>query len=151
MLPETQERIELEIAQIGRLVDVHRDLLLKVADTEPDSIELSALSAYLHSFYSGIENVFKQIAADIDGKRPSSDQWHADLLRSMAVPTRHRPPVISEHLLNKLLGYMAFRHVFRHAYTFDLKWRKMEVLVLESEDVLHQLHKACITLFMDAA
>ncbi len=61
MWPETQEKVELEIAQLERLVETHRSLLRKVAHVPPDNIETSALSAYLHAFYTGLENIFKQM------------------------------------------------------------------------------------------
>ena len=32
---------------------------------------------------------------------------------------------------------MEFRHVFRHAYTFDLRWDRMKTLVLGCEETLH--------------
>ncbi len=34
-------------------------------------------------------------------------------------------------LVDRLRPYLAFRHVFRHAYAFDLNWKKMEPLVRE--------------------
>lgn len=145
--PETREKVELEIGLLHRLVDSHKSLIAKVSHIEPNTVELSALSAYLHSFYTGIENVFKQIAAGIDNQQPSADRWHTDLLKLMSVPSPNRPALISEVLLTKLIGYMGFRHVFRHAYTFDLKWRKMETLVSESEAVLREIEQACHALF----
>lgn len=147
MWPETQEKTELELVQLRRLVGSHQPLIVKVSVTDPDSIELSALSAFLHSFYTGIENVFKQIAIDVDHVRPSAGRWHSELLQMMAAPSPSRPAVISPDLLAKLLGYMGFRHVFRHAYTFDLKWEKMRSLVLEAEAVLQEITEACHSLF----
>jgi len=34
---------------------------------------------------------------------------------------------------------MDFRHLFRHAYTFQLRWSKMAPLVLRLEDVMRSL------------
>lgn len=148
MWPKTREKVEFEITQLQRLVDAHRPLLQRMATTEPDAIELSALSAYLHSFYNGIENILRQVAADVDGVRPAADRWHADLLALMAATTEDRAPLISEPLLAKLTAYMGFRHVFRHSYTFDLSWRKMHGLVLESEGVLAEIIESCRKLFV---
>ena len=64
---------------------------------------------------------------------------HSDLLTVMARPTSSRSAVISEELLETLDAYLDFRHVFRHAYTFDLKWRKMADLVLHCEETLDRL------------
>lgn len=102
MWPETEEKVEIELAQLGRLVETHRELVAKVDETSPVPFELSALAAYLHSFYTGIENVFKQIATDIDGQRPSSGRWHSDLLKLMAEPTATRRAFISYDLLELL-------------------------------------------------
>jgi hypothetical protein len=40
----------------------HRPLLHLVRTQPPDIIERSALAAMFHSFYTGIENLFKRIA-----------------------------------------------------------------------------------------
>ena len=90
-----------------------------------DVIERSALAAMLHSFYTGIENIFKRVAVEIDGEPPTGDFWHRQLLDRMACPRRDRPAVISKTLKDKLRTYLEFRHVFRHAYTFELRWEKM--------------------------
>jgi hypothetical protein len=145
--PETQEKVGFEIEQLHRLVDSWRGLVAKSAGAQPDSTELAALSAYLHSFYNGIENILKQIALDIDGVRLSSDSWHSDLLTLMSTPTEHRPALLSQDLGIKLDGYRGFRHVFRHAYTFNIIWEKMWDLVVECEAVLLEFEQACRALF----
>ena len=139
MWPETHEQVNLELALLRRLMDFHRPMLEKARSAELEPHELSSLAACLHSFYSGIENIFKQIARDIDGSVPSGMFSHSDLLTVMARPTSSRSAVISEELLETLDAYLDFRHVFRHAYTFDLKWRKMADLVLHCEETLDRL------------
>jgi len=147
---DTEEKVELEIARLLRLVEDHRVLSKKVFREEPDAIELSALSAYLHSFYTGMENIFKQIAVDIDSSWPSAERWHSDLLDFMAHPTEKRPAVLSAELSRKLVRYLGFRHVFRHAYMFNLEWAKMRDLVLESEEILREVANSCRSLFREA-
>lgn len=139
MWPETAEKVRLELAQLRRLIEYYQTLLGKVRVTEPDMIELSALSSFLHSFYTGIESIFKRIASDVDGNLPSGDHWHSGLISAMSQPTLKRHAVISEDLCGRIIKYMGFRHVFRHAYDFELKWRKMSDLVLKSEQVLDHL------------
>lgn len=139
MWPETKEKVDIELALLRRLIENHRPLLDKVRHTEPDNIELSALSACLHAFYTGIEGIFKRIALEIDGSVPTGDRWHSELLTKVTQQTSGRKPVISSGLCSALVEYMEFRHVFRHAYTFDLKWRKMSHLVLQCEKTLDQL------------
>ena len=52
----------------------------------------------LHSFYTGVENIFKRIALEIDGELPSGDYWHRQLLERMTEPGMSRPAVISAEL-----------------------------------------------------
>ncbi len=90
----------------------------------------------LHSFYNGFENIFKRVAAELDGGLPSGEFWHRELLDSMTMPGRERSAVISESLIETLDDYMAFRHFFRHAYIFNLNWDGMKTLVLGCEETL---------------
>ena len=67
MWPETVDKVHFELGQLKRLVDLHKPLLAKVRTVDPDAIDLSALAALLHSFYTGVETIFKKIAVEIDG------------------------------------------------------------------------------------
>ena len=53
----------------------------------PDDIELSALAAMLHSFYNGIENIFKRVTAELDDRLPGGEFWHRELMDCMTMPT----------------------------------------------------------------
>ncbi len=130
------KQVALERQQLHRLLETYHPLLEKCAANPPDYIELSSLAAMLHSFYNGIENIFKRVALELDGGPPSGEFWHRELLDSMKVPGKSRPPVISEELLESLDDYLQFRHFFRHAYTFDLRWDRMKTLVLGCEETL---------------
>lgn len=139
MWPETHELVDVELVQLRRLMDTGRPLLERVRISEPDQTELMALAAILHSFYGGVENISKRIALEIDHSVPSGMSSHSGLLDQMARPTDLRPAVISKDLHERLDAYLDFRHVFRHAYAFDLKWRKMRDLVLKCEETLDTL------------
>ncbi len=98
------------------------ELIRKAAQTPPDAIELSALAAFLHSFYTGIENIFKRVAVEIDHALPAGEFWHKRLLEAMTTGNSQRGTVISTDLAARLKQYLQFRHVFRQAYTLDLRW-----------------------------
>jgi hypothetical protein len=131
--PDLEEQVAVEQAQITQLFLLYRAIIYKSSQQKPDFVELSALATMLHSFYTGVENIFKRIALEIDGHLPSGDASHRDLLTLMAQPTPNRPAVISGELQLRLSAYLSFRHVFRHAYSFQLEWDKMQDLVLQSE------------------
>jgi hypothetical protein len=133
------KQIGVEREQLNRLIEVHRPLLAKCVSQPPNDIELSALAALLHSFYTGIENIFKRIAVEIDGAPPRGEAWHRQLLDAMSLHNNLRGAVISPSLRDSLSEYLAFRHVFRQAYSFELRWEKMSVLVLNCEATLRRL------------
>jgi hypothetical protein len=83
----------------------------------------------LHSFYTEIEKVLKLIAREWDGKMPSSDGWHKDLLNQMSEATARRPAVLSPALVEALSEFLAFRHLFRGASIALMRWEKLSPLV----------------------
>lgn len=118
MWDRLQKQVALEREQLRRLFETHRPLLEKCQSVPPDAIELSALAAFLHSFYNGVENILKQIAMETDGSLPGGDIGHRQLLDIMTTPGKSRAGVITPELSERLSEYLSFRHVFRHAYTF---------------------------------
>lgn len=138
-LDKLQKQIRVEFSQLKQLLEIHRSLVEKCKTTKPDPIERSALAAMLHAFYTGVENILKRIALEINGRLPEGEFWHRKLLEEMAVPAPNRPAIISFALKASLRNYLEFRHVFRHAYTFDLRWEKMSGLIRDCEKVLQEI------------
>lgn len=134
-------QVAVELEQLDLLLEIYRPLLKRSEETAPDAIELAALAAMLHSFYNGVENLLKRIVVESGDALPEGDLWHRKLLNQASAPTEHRPAVLSEELKTRLRPYLDFRHVFRHAYTFDLRWEKMCELVLDCDATLAALHE----------
>ncbi len=142
MSPELQEEIGLEPSQLRSLLDTFSPLLLKVVAAPPDAIEIAALAGLLHSFYNGVENILKRIVVHSGESLPSGISWHSELLESMAAPGPGRPSVIGRDLFERLRAYLGFRHVYRHSYTFQIKWSKMQPLVMDIGEVLRDLESS---------
>lgn len=128
MLRDTIDKINFELDEIERLISSYSILTDLLKNKEPDLIELSAVASFLHSFYTGIEKVFTIIAKEIDANLPQGHNWHRDILQLMNAPNNKRPIVINDNTFSSLEGYLAFRHYFRHAYSFQLNWDKSKDL-----------------------
>jgi hypothetical protein len=122
------------MAQLDQLLEAYQALVTKSVTTPPNFIELSALATMLHSFYTGIENIFKRIAIEIDGNMPSGAFWHSELLDAMMRSTPARAAVVSSELRITLKEYLNFRHVFRQSYSFSLHWEKPDSTVTGKPD-----------------
>ena len=138
MWPKLRKQVAVEMEQIRQLLETYRPLLEKCATATPDVIERAALAAMLHAFYNGIENIFHRVSVEVDGESLKGELWHRQLLERMAQSGKNRPAVVSEILKDKLRAYLEFRHVFRHAYTFELRWEKMAEIVLGCEETFDQ-------------
>ena len=139
MWPELKEEVEVELEMLGRHLDQFADLRREALREPPDRVQLMALAGMLHTFYTGVENIFKRISVHCNGGPPGGPAWHQNLLSAMTRPTSDRPAVISESLRHRLRGYLDFRHFFRQSYSFQLQWEKMEWLVEECEETFEQL------------
>lgn len=142
MSPELQDEIGLELDQLRTLLDTFGPLLLKVTVEPPDAIETAALAGLLHSFYNGVENILKRVAFHSGEPLPRGDSWHAELLEAMAKPGEKRSPVLTADLVERLRAYLGFRHMYRHSYTFQLRWAKMQPLVDGIGEALRELEAA---------
>lgn len=139
MSDRLRKQIAVERQQLNLLLAVHRPLFVRSASETPTEIEISALAAMLHSFYTGIENIFKRVVLELGDTLPAGESWHRELLDSMTDPGLARAAVISMPLRDRLREYLRFRHVFRQAYLFQLRWDKMSSLVLGCDETLRLL------------
>jgi hypothetical protein len=130
-----------EREQLRRLLWGIQRLLARCRQTAPSEIEISALAATLHSFYTGVENIFKRVVVELDNSTLEGEAWHRELLLRMKDATSTRPAVISSELHDDLVEFLRFRHVFRNAYSFDLDWNKMSPLVLRLEKTFERLEQ----------
>lgn len=121
-----KSEIEKELGELERLNYEMSEVLSR---RSPSFLETRAAGSIMHDFYSGIEKIFKRIAATIDRDVPEGDEWHADLLKRMAIPIEDiRPAVVSKKLRDNLGDYLRFRHLFRNIYGFELKWERCKTL-----------------------
>jgi len=138
---ELKNKVELELKQLQKLVDINVEIFSRLSQKGPDKIEKIALGALLHSFYNGIENIFRCVAGEFNEELPRGPHWHQQLLNSMACSTKKRKALVSEPLKNSLRENLAFRHTFRSIYAVEIEWSKMEPLAKSMPAVFKELKK----------
>ena len=127
--------IQRELNELDKLMCRYADAIRSGSVGEPELLHVTALGSVLHSFYSGIERIFTDVAKRIDGSLPEGDRWHIELLMQMARRTASRPPVISDETEHQLRRYLAFRHYYRHSYSHSLEWPRLRELIADLTDV----------------
>lgn len=90
---------------------------------------VSGLALHLHSFYTGAERIFYDIARGFDDEVPTGSDWHRQLLEQMTVEIpQARPPVLFEQTRLELDEFRRFRHVVRSNYAYKLDPQRIVAL-----------------------
>jgi len=118
------------------------------ADGESKIFYKRAAGSILHDFYTGIEKIFREIGIRMDKSLPKGENWHIELLKSMATPQKKRNTVISQELMEKLKEYLGFRHLFRNIYGMELEWDKLKILLTKIREDVWKRFKVEINLFV---
>lgn len=93
----------------------------------------------LHDFYNGLERIFERIAENVDEFKPSSINWHQEILKQMTLEVPNiRPVVISQELKENLDEYRAFRHIVRNVYSHNFRIDKMKNLIGKIDKVFNE-------------
>ena len=126
--------INFEISQIDNLLLKYADVLTSCREKEkPDLTEITTSASVLHSFYNGLENIFHTIAKQIDNSIPEGANWHKDLLQQIARQTDSRKAILTDDTEMICADFLAFRHFYRHSYSFMLDWDEFKQLVINLE------------------
>jgi len=130
-------RIRRELQELTRVVERTLDVW-RQAKRGTDDYYVDATALNLHGFYAGIERVLELIADAIDHTKPTSANWHQELLRQMAagVPSI-RPAVLDVKTRDRLDKYRGFRHVIRNVYTFNLDPDQIELLIRQLQPTMN--------------
>lgn len=130
-LPDLISEIKDELELIGTLAaDIHETYRELPKVSKKKKIYEESLALKLHNFYTGCERIFHNIADDLNGGVPQSFDWHRRLLKSMSLEIEGiRPPVISGKTVKSLSEYLAFRHVVRNIYGFEIDSDRLKRLL----------------------
>lgn len=122
-----QQRVQVEIYNISIVLEE----INKIKDKKNKAkIELAGIATFLHNFYTGIENILKQILLEKGISIEKNEFWHKTLLE-----TSVKNQIISSEFKNSLSDYLAFRHFFVHSYGFMLDEYRLLSLANNANDV----------------
>ena len=136
-------------AQLGEIDRVYERIEKRRTGQGPAYIE--SLAYQLHNLYCAYEDLFKIVAEYFENQIEDETRWHQELLWRMTLSIEGvRPALLSRESFRLLDSLRAFRHFFRHAYTYELDPRKVR-LVLEDalavrKKVLDDVHRFLQTL-----
>lgn len=125
----------------------------ELAAVEPASLgsdrkDLVFLAYNLHSFYSAVENVFRNVSEAFGSHLEDRSGWHAELLDRMRLDlTPLRPALIDDLTFDQLDELRRFRHLFRSAYGIELDAERL-ALVLRKALALRERLPAQIASFL---
>ncbi|MFW5766997.1 MAG: hypothetical protein ACOCXO_01390 [Bacteroidota bacterium] len=122
------------IAILLGFMNDQRNILFRIFDQlinmEPLDENKTIHCAYLlHNLYNAYEDLFKEISVSFENNIEQSAGFHKNILLRMkhTIPGI-RPRVISDDSFVLLSELLAFRHVFRHAYNYNLDAHKIQEL-----------------------
>ena len=125
-------QIEQELTQIRDLITQVEMLVELIMQAENQNIRsglVLGLALHLHSFYTGAERIFYDIARGFDDEVPTGSDWHQQLLEQMALEIpQARPPVLAEQTRLELDEFRRFRHVVRSNYAYKLDSQRILAL-----------------------
>ena len=126
-IPTLIAEIKKKLEKLDQLTE---KLKLQQNINPEDELMIESTALKIHNFYTGCERIFKLIASDLNSSVPDSFDWHRRLLSQMTANIEGiRPAVISETTKQGLSELLAFRHVVRSVYGYELDFKRIETLV----------------------
>lgn len=115
---------------------------------QQSAVRTESLAYQLHNLYCAFEDLFKIVAKFFENMVEDSSRYHIELLHRMALDIEGvRPSLLSRELCAALDELRAFRHVFRHAYSYDLDPKKIGLL-LDQFDIIQDQYQEDVQRFL---
>ena len=135
--------ISEERPKIERSISGIKKALQKI-ETAPAEYRIAievTMAKRVSDCYMGMENIFRQIALEVDLCLPDGSQEHKALLVQMAAPYGERPPMISEITFGHLQEFLEFRYLFLRRSMDELDYEKTEQKAQQVSPVFDSLFK----------
>lgn len=111
----------------GKIIDnLYKELQNTVFKNKKDFVYAGFL---LHNLYCALEELMEEVAKTFENTVEDTAKYHRELLKRMLINVyKIRPALWSEETFKLLDEMRGFRHIFRHAYGYDLDQEKVITL-----------------------
>jgi uncharacterized protein YutE (UPF0331/DUF86 family) len=122
-----REKIALLLAYFEEQNKILKELFnelksLKISDKK-DTVYIGFL---LHNLYCALEDLMEDIAKTFENTLDDTSKYHRELLKKMILNVKGiRPQLWSNDSFRLLDELRCFRHVFRHAYGYELDSKRV--------------------------
>lgn len=135
-------------AQIKEIENIYANLEERKRKRGKAAVE--SIGYQLHNLYCAFEDLFKIVAAAFENHIEDKTKYHSELIKRMTVHIEGvRPPLLSHESFVLLDNLRSFRHLFRHAYSYELDERKVQIVMKDALKLKEIYHKDVST-FLDS-
>jgi hypothetical protein len=118
--------------------------------TNRDKAATESVGYQLHNLYCAFEDLFKIVTETFENHIQDKSKYHHELLKRMAISIEGvRPRLLSQECFLLLDNLRSFRHLFRHAYSYELDERKLKI-VLEDAFTLRRIYPTDVNVFLNS-
>jgi len=136
-------------AQIRVIDEIYKKIEIRKSAFEESQTNMESLAYQLHNLYCAFEDLFKIVADNFENTIEDKARYHIELLRRMSIPIEGiRPPLLTEDATRFFDELRSFRHLFRHAYSYEIDPRKLKI-VLEDVQKLKNIYKNLVPKFIE--
>lgn len=135
-------------SQVGEIENIYAKIEERKLEKRIAALESTAYQ--LHNLYCAFEDLFKIVSDVFENHIQDKSQYHIELLKRMTISIEGiRPLLLSQESYILLDNIRSFRHLFRHAYAYELDRRKVQI-VLEDATKLKAIYRNEIDTFLNS-
>ena len=145
---QTQKQLAIFLSefddQLQVIENIYEDLknkLQKIENQNTSKEAVESIGYWLHNLYCAFEDLFKIVSVFWENHIDANGKFHVSLLKRMRIEIKGvRPALIGEYSHICLNELRAFRHVFRHAYSYGLDDERVLCLlrkIIESQKKIY--------------
>lgn len=136
-------------AQVKEIDKIYEEIKDREKGAKRNKARIESLGYKLHNLYCAFEDLFKIVARYFENQIRDISKYHKEMLKKMSLAIEGvRPALISDESYRELDELRAFRHFFRHAYSYELNYEKI-MIPLSSAYRLKEVYKEDISRFLN--